>query len=233
MEDTKLIALDLSSTSLEAIELFIEGTEDHAIFEEILNSNLSRLEVIKLLYEHPNTPDDIRVRAAQALSLPVPTHNEIEKIKKRNVELKAKQPPTVRTERLLQRVQRLSVSEKIRLAQRGNAEVRGILLKDSNKQVVLTVLANPRITESEVEAVARNRSIVEDALREIAKNREWTKNYNIRLALVNNPKTPPGVAMNFVGSLRKKDLQMLEKNKNVSEVVRATAKKFLRMRQKQ
>ncbi|MCK5506746.1 MAG: hypothetical protein KAJ10_16390, partial [Thermodesulfovibrionia bacterium] len=67
----------------------------------------------------------------------------------------------------------------------------------------------------------------DDVLRFITKKKEWMKNYSILLGIVANPKTPAGVAMTFVKNVKKKDLVLLEKNKNVSQAVRAMAKKFL------
>jgi hypothetical protein len=81
-----------------------------------------------------------------------------------------------------------------------------------------------------VELVAHSRNIPEEALRTIHKNREWMKNYSINLALVNNPKTPPGIGITLVSSLRLKDIEILEKNKNVPEAIRAIAKKVLHSR---
>jgi hypothetical protein len=133
-------------------------------------------------------------------------------------------------ERLLQKIQKLAVSDRIKLAMRCGAEERTILIKDANKQVMLAVLENPKITEPEIEAVANNRTAPEEALRAISKNREWMKNYSIQLALIRNPKTPPGVSVRFVGSLKKKDLKLLEINRGVSEAVRAAAKKALKMK---
>ncbi len=106
-----------------------------------------------------------------------------------------------------------------------------MLLRDTNKLVVLTTLGNPKITEPEVEAVARNRSVMEDALRAIAKNREWMKSYSIMNAIITNPKTPPALAMNYVKLLKKKDVALLSKNKGVSEAVRNIAQKVVKDRQ--
>lgn len=134
-------------------------------------------------------------------------------------------------ERLSFQIQGMNVSEKVKLAMKtGSKEVRSLLLKDSNKQVVLGALENPLITEPEIEAAARNRSIPDEALRTIAKNREWMKNYSIEIALVTNPKTPPGVAVRFVNDLRNIDLRHLERNKGVSEAVRIAAKRALQIR---
>lgn len=92
------------------------------------------------------------------------------------------------------------------------------------------MLKNPKLTETEVELIAHSRNVPEEALRAIHKNREWMKNYSINLALVNNPKTPPGIGITLVTSLRVKDLAVLEKNKNVPDAIRAIAKKLLQAR---
>jgi len=122
------------------------------------------------------------------------------------------------------------VGEKIALALRGGRELRSLLAKDANKEVVLSVLKNPKVTETEAEMIAHSRNVPEDALRFIARNREWLKNYNIVLALVNNPKTPGGIASTLVTNLKTKDMITLEKNKNVSDAVRSVAKKIIQVR---
>jgi hypothetical protein len=79
--------------------------------------------------------------------------------------------------------------------------------------------------------MARNRSIIEDALRVIARNREWMKNYSITHALILNPKTPPAIAMRYIPKIKKRDLGLLAKNKNVPEAVRTMAKKLVKAKQ--
>ena len=49
----------------------------------------------------------------------------------------------------------LSISERIRLAQKGGSQARNVLKNDSNKLVILAVLHNPKVTDSEIEAMAR------------------------------------------------------------------------------
>lgn len=229
MEETHLIGLDLGSTSPETIELFMSEAADPEIYREILAANRHRKEILNLLREHPDTPEDVRAEAARALGVAAPSEDEVRQQKIREAEQRAREiQEKHREDRLINRIQRLSVAEKIRFAMRGNKEIRSILLKDSNRMVVLSVLDNPKITEPEVEAVARSRSIMEDALRAIAKDREWMKSYTIQLALVTNPKTPVAISMKFVPGMKKKDLQLLEKNRNVPEGVRAAAKKALK-----
>ncbi|HWR59376.1 MAG TPA: hypothetical protein VN328_10860 [Thermodesulfovibrionales bacterium] len=219
-EETKLLELDLSIASLQVIELLILDAAGPEIFLEILSSNKNRPEVLKLLVDNPDVPPEVREEVWRHLNLPA-TQSEKPKQTREREERKFG---------LLQKIEKLTVGERISIALKGGQEIRSILLKDANKEVVLTVLKNPKITETEVELVAHSRNIPEDALRAIHKNREWMKNYAINMALVNNPKTPVGIAITLVTSLRTKDIAILEKNKNVSETVRSIAKKLLQAR---
>lgn len=116
---------------------------------------------------------------------------------------------------LFQKIQTMSVSEKLDLARKASKEARSILIRDSNKLVQLAVVNSPKITESEILAIASNRQVNDDVLKEIAMNKEWLRNYQIRLALVNNPKTPLSIAMAQVTYLNRRDLSLLAKSKGV------------------
>jgi hypothetical protein len=222
MEENRiLIGIDFSNASKEVIELLIEDASETSIFEEIAKANMNRPEILTLLLENPDIPDEVRQQVAGALQVPVKARSEIVKVKK---------SPEVRTQTILQNIQKLSVSNKIHLALRGGKEIRSILLRDPSKEVVLTVLENPKLTETEIELISKSRSIPDEVLRKITKKREWMRNYNVVLGLVTNPKTPPGISVVLVNELKTRDLAILEKNKNVIEGVRATAKKILRAR---
>ncbi len=230
-KDFKGTEMDLSTASVEAIELLMEESADDSVFGEILSANGSRPEVMKRLYQHSRTPDEVRAKAANLLRIPEMAKTQVDALRKREQEERERIAEKVKKETLMKKIQSLGVGEKIKLAQTGNKSIRNILFTDTNKLVVLTALENPKITEPEVEAVARNRSIVEDALRKIAKNREWMKSYSIMAAVITNPKTPPGLAINFVKFLKKKDLMLLSKNKGVSDAVRNAALKLVKAKQ--
>lgn len=225
MEQPRAIGIDLSITSSDVIEILLEDASDNNIFYEIFHANKDRKEILQLLYNHPNTPQEIRASVASILSLPV-----IQKEVLHHTKPHVHETEEQRKESLLVKIQKLPVPKRRLLALRGGRGIRSILIKDTNKDVVLSVMENPKLTESEVEMIARQRSIPEEVLRIIANNREWAKNYSIVQALVTNPKTPPGVAVGFVSNLKTKDLELLEKNRNVSEAVRAAAKKLLQVR---
>jgi hypothetical protein len=219
------IELDYASTDLETIEIFVEESSDPEIFEEILRKNDEREEVVQLLYKHPNTPHNVRVLAASALNLPVPTEEDLSLMRRRAAEQQARD---MQKERLVQKVAKMSVAQKVKLALKGNSEVRGILARDTNKLVLMGVIENPRITDGEILALAKNRSTLEDVIRVIMKNREWMKNYSIMYAIAIHPKTPAAIAMRHMPFLKKRDIKLLEKNKNVTEAVRTMAKKLAR-----
>lgn len=126
---------------------------------------------------------------------------------------------------LSKRIMSMNVSEKIKLATKGNKEARGILIRDSNKLVSVAVIRSPRITDGEVLAQAQNKICTDDVLRVIYTNREWLRKYAIKLALVKNPKVPQGVSMRLINTLHEHDIKSLAKDKNVPGSVQMLAKK--------
>jgi len=226
MEEHKLIPLDPSLLSEEVIDvLLLDSTSDPSFFEEIARKNTHRPEVLRRLLDHPNTPETAREFSAQALQTPVPA------IKRREPTAEPSPEQTAgRTQTLLRRIQSLKIGEKIQLAFRGSREIRSILIRDSNKEVMLSVLENPKITEHEIELLVKQRTSSEDVIRAIAKKKEWLRNYSIVHAVVTNPKTPLASALKYLPRLRLKELQLLEKDKNTSSALRAMAKKLLSAR---
>lgn len=121
----------------------------------------------------------------------------------------------------------MGVSEKIKMALTGDKEWRSIFFKDSNKLVNTAVLKNPRVTDGEVLAVAKNKTSSEELIRIILMNKDWMKLPVVRSALVSHPKTPVGSALRFMDSLTTKELKDLSKSKSVSQVVVTAARRVL------
>jgi hypothetical protein len=120
-----------------------------------------------------------------------------------------------------------SAGKKHTLALHGGKKERDNLLKDTNKEVVLSVLDNPMITVGEIEKFASSHAIPEEAIKKIIQNKTWMNHYGIVSALVNNPKASPSIACALARKLRKTDLKKLTRNRNVSEAVRNTAEELL------
>lgn len=132
-----------------------------------------------------------------------------------------------KNESLVQRLQRLKVSEKIRIAMTGDKESRVLLIRDSNRMVQLAIINNPRITEGEVTSIAYSRNVDEEVLRRIANNREWIKLYQVRSALAKNPKTPLTISIKMVQTLPANDLKEISRSKSVPAAVANAAKRHI------
>jgi hypothetical protein len=139
---------------------------------------------------------------------------------------KAKEAPGNKKLNVIQAVQKMTNPQKIKLALSGGKEARGLLIRESNKQISKSVLDNPRITDGEIEFFAKSTNLSEDIMRKIGTNSDWTKKYLIAQALVNNPKCPAGIAVGFVSRMNDRDLSMLEKSRNISEAVRSAARQL-------
>lgn len=132
---------------------------------------------------------------------------------------------------LMQVIQALTVFQRIRLARMGNKEARGLLARDRNKIVATAAIRSPKITENEVVAFARSRSVNDEIPRIIARDREWTKAYQVQLALTANPKTPLIHSLKFLNYLQEADLRAIAKSRDVPRQVTTAARRIL-MRKK-
>lgn len=126
----------------------------------------------------------------------------------------------------------LGISEKIKMALTGDKEWRRIFLKDTNKLVCAAAIKNPRITDGEVLAVAKNKSSNDELIRLICMNREWVKNYEIKKALVVHPKTPLPKALRFMEILGNRDLKHLAKSRGISPILVNNARRMLLAKEK-
>jgi hypothetical protein len=128
-------------------------------------------------------------------------------------------------ESTVQKIAALNVAQRMTLAMKGSREERAVLIRDPNKIVAVAVLSSPKLTETEVESIAKMANVSDEILRMIGFSRAWTKNYAVVHALVRNPKTPVAISMNFLARLSDKDLRNLSTNRNVPDVLRVSARK--------
>jgi hypothetical protein len=128
---------------------------------------------------------------------------------------------------ITQRVLKMSVSEKIKLATLGNKEARTLLLRDSNKLVCMAAATSPRITDGEILGIANSRTVNGDVLRYIYSNREFLKTYAIKISLVKNPKVPLPTALKMMYTLQEKDIKDLARDRNVPQTIQSQAKALM------
>jgi hypothetical protein len=132
----------------------------------------------------------------------------------------------------MQRISRLNVAQRIALAMKGSREERAILIRDPNKIVAVAVLSSPKMTETEIESIAKMASVSDEILRIIANTRQWMKRYTVIAALARNPKTPVAISMNMLPRLNDKDLRAISADRNVPEVLRITARQKIVLQKK-
>lgn len=130
-------------------------------------------------------------------------------------------------ETLAQILKNLSVAGKIKLAGLGNLEARKALIKDPKRLVYMSVMKNPRITDRELVAIAGDNSMPDDIVTLIASKKEYLKNYQIKKALVLNPKTPFRIAVRLMQLLRKEDVKKVAGSRSIPASVRSIATKII------
>jgi hypothetical protein len=140
-------------------------------------------------------------------------------------------PVAARRESLIVRVRKMPVAMRVKLALSGNKDARQVLSHDAVKLVQACVLKNPRFTLEEALAMAKNRSLAGELLRIIADQRDWVRNYSVRLALVQNPKTPLQVALGLLNGIQDRDMRILAKSRNVASVLQSQAKRNILRRE--
>jgi hypothetical protein len=214
------IANELRAQGKEAAAEFVEQAE--------FGENDLSLEDAILLAEHIEVPDTEIDDSWLALDFIEELYEESEEQRQANInkilgELKLEDEISGERVSMLNRIMRMGVKDRVKLAMKGDREARNILIRDSNRMVSQAVVQNPRITENEIEKIAAMRTVSEDILRQIATNRNWARNYSIVHTLARNPRMPIGNVMTILTRLQLRDLAALAKNRNVSDAVRRQA----------
>jgi hypothetical protein len=128
---------------------------------------------------------------------------------------------------LYARMAEMTVSQKIRCATLGSAAERLLCVRDSNRLVAAAAAKSPLLKEPEAVQISASRAVSEDVLRLLAMNKDFTRNYQIKLNLVSNPRTPFTFAARLVPLLRESELKMLAKSKNVTGAISTAVRQTL------
>jgi hypothetical protein len=125
------------------------------------------------------------------------------------------------------RLLNMSVHERIICALRGSREERAILVNSRNRLIQRSVLACPKLTDSEIEQFASSRSVAQEVIKQIADNRRWLRQYSVIIALAMNPKTPVYTAKSILPRLTYRDRMRVSRDRNLPPVTRQIATKLL------
>ena len=152
------------------------------------------------LASHPRTPKRFAVAAVRQLFL-------FDLVR---LSLLPSAPPDIRRlaeEVILTRVPNIPVGEKLTLARRGPARAAGAILAEGHPQASKLALANPFLTESQVLKVLAKVGVPERVVHAIAEHPKWSCRYNVRAALVRNPRAPVPAVIAFLPDLTQRDLR--------------------------
>jgi hypothetical protein len=128
----------------------------------------------------------------------------------------------------VQRLYRLNTAEKVVAALKGTREERAVLVRDPNRIVSSAVLGSPKLTDAEVEAISAMKNVSAEILRQIGTNKDFMKRYSVMSNLVKNPRTPLAVSIGMVPRLNPRDLKSIAVDRNVPEVIRKQAQRFIK-----
>ncbi len=124
----------------------------------------------------------------------------------------------------------LTLGERRALARRPSRAALDRVLLDPHPMVVRNVLGNPRLTEDDVLRLVARRPAIPGAITEVARHPSWSQRARLRMAILQNPGTPPDVSVPLVRLLVRPELLRLLHSPDVPRVVRAAAKEMLERR---
>ncbi|NUP05332.1 MAG: hypothetical protein HOW73_04640 [Polyangiaceae bacterium] len=117
----------------------------------------------------------------------------------------------------------LTLGERKALARARDRDVLDRLLRDPHPHVIRNILENPRITEDDVVRLAARRPTFPDVQAEIAKSARWGIRQRVRLAIVQNPFTPPAISVPLLSLLVRPELEQVIAATDVPPILRSAA----------
>lgn len=124
----------------------------------------------------------------------------------------------------------LTLGERRALARQPSRAAIDKLLRDPHPMVIRNLLNNPRLTEDDVMRLCTRRPARRDVIVEIARHPEWPSRPRVRMAIVQNPGSPPIVSVPLVRLLIRPELSQIVSATDLPKEVRAAAGELLERR---
>lgn len=128
---------------------------------------------------------------------------------------------------LWERLRALGHVEKLMLAQKADRAERAVLLQDSDPQVLLYLLKNPRIGVEEVVRVAKSHLLQYTTAEIILKTPQWAANNDVKAALVHNARLPLAMALRILPSLPEAEIRAIARGAATSQPLKQAALKLV------
>ncbi|HKC25208.1 MAG TPA: hypothetical protein VKF32_10725, partial [Thermoanaerobaculia bacterium] len=98
-----------------------------------------------------------------------------------------------------------------------------VLLQDSDPQVLLFLLKNPRIGVEEVVRISKSHLLSYTAAEIILKTPQWFANGDVRAALVHNPRLPVAMAIRILPTLPESEIKAIARGAATSQPLKQAA----------
>lgn len=148
-----------------------------------------------------------------------------------------KAPPVVRRHaerKLLEKIPKLTLGEKIALARRAHRPVLRSLLSGADPEVLVALLENGRLVENDVLLmINRGCGGRPEVFREIARHRRWGSCPGVRVALATTAEAPLPVALAALVQLSTGELRRLLRRPGLPERVRSAAWEVIAKRRRE
>lgn len=128
------------------------------------------------------------------------------------------------------KMEHLTLGERRALSKGFNKDMLSRLLSDPDPMVIKNLLDNPKTTEREALRVASKRPNSSKILDTLARHIKWSKNYNVRKAIIQNPYTMPRVSVLLMGAILTADLEAVASDATLHRQVSTYALDLLRER---
>jgi hypothetical protein len=218
--DLTLAPLDVVASALETIALRAEQADPRA--REVLAAAATTL----TSPAHSGLVDALREEATRAGHLAL-----ARLLRRRATQVSLEQPPPAeRQAGAMPAGRAFTLGERRALARGRDRTLLDRLLRDPHPLVIRNVLGNPRITEDDIVRLAARRPTFPDVQAEIAKSSRWSARPRVRLALVQNPFTPPSISVPLVALLLRPELEQVVGATDLPAVVRGAASELLERR---
>lgn len=181
---------DLAKALLQRRDLSTKVLQELAKNHAILKSR----PVLVAIVSHPKTPRFVSLPMARGLYT----------FELMQVALQPAVPADVKVaieQLIVDRLEKLSLGERITLAKRGSMRVAERLLVDADPRVVELAMNNPYLTEACIIRTLMKDPIQPNFVEKIARHPKWSLRTDVRCALLRNPNTPMAAALQFAQTL--------------------------------
>ncbi len=126
----------------------------------------------------------------------------------------------------------MAEGEKITLARMANRSIIRSLRENKNPRVIGALLKNFKTTEEDISLIVRNEKISPEILSVVACDDKWGNQFQVKIAIIKNKKSPIHYCLKSLQGLMKKDLKKIKEDSKIRKIIRIGAERELEKLQK-